>query len=189
MGARVYRETKDESRFGHDGLQRRRRCMAELGKKKRLRLMPGDNIESEFPRLRQEGYSITSSETDDYNCIAWAGGETSRKWDPDPASGRYWPESVPRTLDIDSFVQLFALKGGYSMCDNDAFEHGFEKIAIFVNVSKEVTHAARQLTSGAWSSKLGDWEDIEHNTLSGLESSLCGKVAIILKRRRFERIE
>jgi Asp-tRNA(Asn)/Glu-tRNA(Gln) amidotransferase B subunit len=57
-----------------------------------------------------------------------------------------------------------------------------EKIALFVGLDKEVTHAARQLPSGAWTSKLGDWEDIEHKTLSGLESACYGRVARILRR-------
>ena len=144
--------------------------------------MPGDEIERAFPRLRLEGYSITSPETDDYNCIAWAGGDTNRKRDPDITSGRYWPESVPRTLELESFVQLFAEKGGFSPCDSEAVEEGFEKIALFVGPDKEVTHAARQLPSGAWTSKLGDWEDIEHKSLSGLESDCYGRVARILRR-------
>jgi len=150
--------------------------------------MPGDTIESEFPRFRQAGYSITSPESDDYNCIAWAAGDTARKWDPDPTSGRYWPEGVPRTLDVESFIQLFTNKGGYSPCDGDALEQGFEKIAIFMSLGQEVTHAARQLASGAWTSKLGDWEDIEHNSLAGLESSFYGRVAIILKRPRLGKV-
>ena len=139
-------------------------------------------MRGEFPRLRTEGYSITSPESDDYNCFAWAGSDSIKRWDPEPASGHYWPDSVPRTLDIESFVKLYALKGGYAICDSDALEMGFEKIALFVSLSKEVTHAARQLPSGAWTSKLGDWEDIEHKSLSGLESGLYGRVAVILKR-------
>jgi hypothetical protein len=160
--------------------------MAAMGGRKRVRLMPGDDIENEFPRLRPEGYSITSSESDDYNCIAWAGGDTTRKWDPDPTAGRYWPENVPRTLDVESFVQLFALQGGYSPCESDVLERGFEKIALYISPSEEVTHAARQLPSGAWTSKLGDWEDIEHKTLSGLESAFYGRVAKILRRPRHD---
>jgi hypothetical protein len=58
-----------------------------------------------------------------------------------------------------------------------------------VSLSQEVTHAARQLPSGAWTSKLGDWEDIEHNALSGLESSFYGRVSIILKRQRLGKVE
>jgi hypothetical protein len=148
--------------------------------------MPGDQIESEFPRLRLEGYSITSPETEDYICIAWAAGDTARKWDPDFISGRYWPEGVPRTLDLESFVQLFAVKGGYTPCESEAVEQGFEKIAIFASLNEEVTHAARQLPSGAWTSKLGDWEDIEHQSLSGLESACYGRVARILRRPRHD---
>ena len=45
-------------------------------------------------------------------------------------------------------------------------------IAIYCNFNPqlktlEVTHAARQLPSGKWTSKLGDADDIEHNTLEG----------------------
>jgi hypothetical protein len=150
--------------------------------------MSGDNIEREFPRLRLAGYSITSPESDDYNCIAWAGGDTARKWDPDPTSGRYWPDGVPRTLDVESFIQLFASKGGYSPCDSNTLEQGFEKVAIFISLGQELTPAARQLPSGAWTSKLGDWEDIEHKALSGLESSFYGRVATILKRPRLGQV-
>jgi hypothetical protein len=44
------------------------------------------------------------------------------------------------------------------------------------------THAAKQMESGKWSSKLGDWEDVEHATLEALEGDFYGKVAQILKR-------
>jgi hypothetical protein len=150
--------------------------------------MPDVHIEREFPNLRQEGYSKTSPESEEYNCIAWAGGDAARKWDPDSTCGRYWPEGVPRTLAVESFVQLFAILGGYSPCDSDALEQGSEKIAIFMSVGKEVTHAARRLPSDAWTSKLGDWEDTEHKSLAGLESSFYGRVAIILKRARFRQV-
>ena len=76
---------------------------------------------------------------------------------------------------------------GYLECESNALEAGYEKIAIFVDNDGVPTHAARQLQSGAWASKLGDWEDIEHESLSTLESaplmnSLYGTVALILRR-------
>jgi hypothetical protein len=33
------------------------------------------------------------------------------------------------------------------------------------------------------SSKLGDWEDIEHNTLASIEGEFYGAVAAVLKRK------
>ena len=76
---------------------------------------------------------------------------------------------------------------GYSECESDALEAGYEKIALYVDAEGVPTHAARQLQNGAWTSKLGDWEDIEHDSLMALESaplmnSLYGTVALVLRR-------
>ena len=60
-------------------------------------------------------------------------------------------------------------------------------MALYGDAGGAPTHVARQLPSGAWTSKLGDWEDIEHQTLASLEerpgaAPAYGKVARILKR-------
>src|SRR5258708_35351147 len=115
-------------------------------------------IESGFPRIAADGFEITSQESQDYNCIAWAGGDATEKWDPDLTSGRYWPTGVPRTLDLESFMKLYEVEGGYEFCDSDSLEQGVEKIAIFQDSNNEVTHAARQTENGSWTSKLGDFE-------------------------------
>jgi hypothetical protein len=43
-------------------------------------------------------------------------------------------------------------------------------------------HAARSLPNGAWTSKLGDDEDIEHSTLAVLEGREYGRAKVFLKR-------
>ena len=45
---------------------------------------------------------------------------------------------------------------------------GVRKVVLYAD-GNEWTHAARQLPSGRWTSKLGDYEDIEHDTLDGFE--------------------
>jgi hypothetical protein len=45
----------------------------------------------------------------------------------------------------------------------------------------EPTHAAQQLSNGKWTSKLGRWQDIEHE-LDGLVGEMYGTVKQILKR-------
>ena len=42
------------------------------------------SIEAAFPALVGTGYFVTSPATPEYNCIAWAAGETDRWWWPDP---------------------------------------------------------------------------------------------------------
>jgi len=44
-------------------------------------------------------------------------------------------------------------------------------------------HIARQLPGGNWTSKLRKGEDIQHDSLNGLEGDLYGKVAIFMMRR------
>ena len=60
-------------------------------------------------------------------------------------------------------------------------EAGFEKIAIFVDATGEPTHAARQMGSGMWTSKLGTAHDIAH-TLTGVAGRQYGRVGAIVKR-------
>ncbi len=45
------------------------------------------------------------------------------------------------------------------------------------------THAARQMTNGRWTSKLGAWEIIEHD-FDALEGAEYGQIVEILRRRR-----
>ncbi len=64
---------------------------------------------------------------------------------------------------------------GFAECDTDRFETGFEKIAIFATRLESPTHVARQLPDGTWTSKLGEFEDIEHPTLRVLGRGIFGE--------------
>jgi hypothetical protein len=70
---------------------------------------------------------------------------------------------------------------GFSPCEDAGLEVGFEKIALYATSDGEPTHAARQLRNGKWTSKLGRWQDIEHE-LEGLVGEMYGTVKQILKR-------
>jgi len=145
-------------------------------------VMGVSTIESAFPKIRKEGYKITSRETTDYNCFAWVAGETAQWWSPDSDGGYFWPSDVPKKTEVKAFVTLYERQGGYSPCSHPGLEKGFEKIAIYANATGDATHVAKQTESGRWSSKLGDWEDIEHNTLAALEGEFYGKAVQFLKR-------
>lgn len=138
------------------------------------------DLEEWFPNLAQTEYRITSPRTYDYNCIAWALEEDDRWWSP-TSDEYYWPEGAPTEWNIAAVVQTFGMLG-YVPCETADLEPGFQKIAIFTNASGEPTHAARQLPNGRWTSKLGDWEDIEHE-LAGVEGEkMYGSTRQILKR-------
>ena len=138
-------------------------------------------IEEIFPGLQSTGYDITSPATKEYNCIAWSAGDSETWWWPNKDC--FWPSKVPTEENIAEFIKVYEALG-YSICDSDSYEEGVEKIAIYVDSEGIPTHAARQLSNGRWASKLGKSEDIEHNTLEGLEGQQYGKVAVTMKRPR-----
>jgi hypothetical protein len=136
------------------------------------------SLESVFPALANDGYTITSPQAQEYNCVAWAAGASDVWWDP--AIGYFWPDDAPREHGIDALKAAFASLG-YVECDNEQPETGFEKIALYAQ-QDEWTHAARLLPNGNWTSKLGPQEDIEHGSPVGLAGTAYGKVACIMKR-------
>ena len=141
---------------------------------------------SDFPLLDANNHAVTSKSTRRYNCIAWAAGDTARKWWPDNLMIGYWPTGVPREETMDAFVQAYGTLG-YAVCLDPTFEQDTEKVALFgVREAGVVlpTHAAIQLESGQWSSKLGDFEDIRHDPVDVVTGPLYGEVVYFLARPR-----
>jgi hypothetical protein len=138
-------------------------------------------LEQIFPRLATGNYQVTSPKNEHYNCIAWAAGDTANWWWPGPDPDReYWPTNVVREETLAGFVALFSFLG-YVVCAGEDLEESFERIALFADAQGQPTHAARQLPSGLWSSKLGKLEDIEH-ALHDLEGTAYGTVMLLMKR-------
>ena len=88
-------------------------------------------------------------------------------------------------MDLPAFVAAFATLG-YEPCADGAPQRGFDKVALFADVNGRPLHAAKQLPTGKWSSKLGIHEDISH-TVYGLEGGEYGAVVQYLRRKRESR--
>ena len=141
-------------------------------------------------------FRTTSPASSDYNCIAWAADDPSRWWEPDPMGDYYWPENVSRRFTLESYLEAFKVLG-YEVCHEESFESGFQKIAIYLKNDITSIHAARQLSNGNWTSKLGRSIDIEHGFIrewgtlkdssTGLTIDLSryGQLRIILKKGNF----
>jgi hypothetical protein len=147
--------------------------------------MTVDRLALLFPSPTASDYAITSPAAPDYNCIAWAADDTSRWWEPVPVPlpSYYWPEGVSHELTLTSYMHAFE-SIGYHVCGDDHLEEGFEKIALYATADGLPTHAARQLASGEWTSKLGKSVDIRHRSLAALEGELYGQVACVMRRAR-----
>jgi hypothetical protein len=144
--------------------------------------MPGSWPQRGHPHLNTGNCKITSPATNAYNCIAWAAGNSRQWWDPNGLY--YWPKGVPREVSLDAVLQVYE-RLGLAICVGGELEAGFEKIAIFVKevgIGKIPTHAARQLESGEWTSKMGPCEDISHTSVDAVGGPAYGEVRFFMSR-------
>ncbi|HCF38114.1 MAG TPA: hypothetical protein DER56_03425 [Thermosipho africanus] len=143
-----------------------------------------------FPNLSSDKYfKVTSKNTPVYNCIAWAYNITDRWMWPNTGENyfldgvHYWPSDKIMDCDVQNFIDAFRLKG-YELCEDGVFEEGFRKIALYVVPNTtECRHAARQLSNGCWTSKLGRLNDIQHGTPESIEGTEYGIVYCFMKRK------
>jgi hypothetical protein len=136
-------------------------------------------LNPEHPKLTDENFTVTSPETWEYNCIAWAAGDANRWWWPGNEH-TYWPISDEVT-EIESFVRAFGLLG-YAVTSEASDPRMFECVAIYAKDGIP-THAARQLEDGQWTSKLGRMWDISHEH-DALNDGVYGKPALLMRRAR-----
>lgn len=139
----------------------------------------------DWPNLGDHNGRVASPETPDYNCLAFAAGRRDEWWEPyviPPEPGIYWPEGVHPDNTPEDWAAALATVG-FAPCEDGQLEPGFIKVAIYAT-ERGATHVARQLRNGSWASKLGKFEDIEHDELAVLEGPLYGSVRCFLKRPR-----
>lgn len=139
--------------------------------------------ELRFPGLNSTNYLVTSPKDSQYNCIAHANGDSSKKWDGTsfPLPGYYWPSAAKRGDGIESLESCFQAQG-YERCDNGEVEIGYDKVALYVDDVCGWTHASRMEPNGEWSSKLGSSHDIKHRSPHCFGGSEYGRVFYFMKR-------
>ena len=125
-----------------------------------------------YPNLHAGNYRDTGPPSKEYNCIAWAAGIDNDWWEP--TEGRTWPGNAPRGLagcKIASLVMVFE-SADFVLCAD----------------GPEWMHAARQLETGKWTSKMGEDELIEHDTPEDLVGPWCGQIVKYMQRKRKENV-
>ncbi len=125
-------------------------------------------------------YEVTSDNTFDYNCIAYAADENFRWWWPSDGHDTYWPESAPCEVTREAFVLAYA-SIGYHLCEDGGYDPAYEKIVLYF-MDDAPTHAAKQIDATYWTSKLGGYHDIRH-PLRALDHEY-GEPAVFMRRKR-----
>ena len=137
-----------------------------------------------FPKLSKTKNKVTSDSDTSYNCIAYAAGITTKKYWPTFHPDYYWPPGLPKIETIETLIRFYETLG-YKIVDDGSggnYKEGFEKLAIFA-VRGAPKHAAIQVGPNRWSSKLGNWYDIEH-TIGAVSGGDYGEIAVFMERLR-----
>lgn len=147
-----------------------------------------DILRRNFPKLID--FAKTSDQTFKYNCHAWGGDSNTHWWEPLPAKAHarfpwvicHWPGTKLYDHSLENFREAYA-HIGFKVCDDGDHVDGVEKIAQYVK-NGTVSHTARQLPWGTWTSKLGESIDIEHADPYQLEGPAYGTVTGFMMRQQ-----
>lgn len=131
-----------------------------------------------FPYLTTENFEIVGPPSGRYNCIAYAAGDTSKRWDNH--LGRYWPPWATRSSSMQSLKEVFAGLQ-YEECQDGNHEAGYQKLALY-EARGAMQHAAAQMPNGRWRSKMGSGPVIEHDSPASLAAGPYGEPTAFMRR-------
>lgn len=135
-------------------------------------------LKTAFPNLTNESLEIVDQPSEQYNCIAFAAGDTGKWWWPD--SINYWPAWATLDQKIESLREAFAGLG-YEQCNNSEAESGYQKVALYEDQGM-AQHVALQMPNGRWRSKMGQGPVIEHDSPESLSGGMYGAVHYFMRR-------
>ena len=102
---------------------------------------------------------------------------------PTIVPGFYWPPEASGHFEVNDLASVFA-SVGYEECGDGILEVGYEKLALYEDPDQSLgwSHAARQLSDGRWTSKIGKLWDIIHQTPDAVSGVEYGKVVRFMRR-------
>ena len=137
-----------------------------------------DLLTNAFPNLANEAFEIVDQPSEQYNCIAYAAGDTGQWWWPDGIN--YWPPWATPTTKTGSLQEVFAGQG-YERCDDTNVEADYHKVALY-EAHGDMRHAAAQMPTGRWRSKMGKGPVIEHRSPESLSGGIYGEATVFMRR-------
>lgn len=131
-----------------------------------------------FPNLSSDDFEIVEPASERYNCIAYAAGDTTKRWWPNGID--YWPPWATQDNRMESLKEAFAGLG-YQQCGDGEVEDDCQKVALY-GFQGRFEHTAVQTPCGRWRSKMGRGPLIEHLSLEVLAGRLYGDATTFVRR-------
>jgi len=134
-----------------------------------MRTLTPEELQTKFPKLRPDNWARRSPANPRYNCLAFANGDGRHIWDPFQYGGKYyWPPNIKRDDNPDTWEKIF-LAHGFERTESRGVENGFEKVAIYIDLTDMSANHIAMSNGQEWISKLGKGQDIMPASLDLLE--------------------
>jgi hypothetical protein len=146
--------------------------------------MSRSDVDADFPSLIGLAFEL-SDEDFNYNCLAYALGDTANWWEPPMAPGQYWPPGFSNDVTVATVEKIIRLHG-FTREVEAGVDPETDAIAIF-SKGTNWTHFSKY-HKGRRASKLGEGHDVSDVHPQHLEGRLYGTGAKILARPK-ERIQ
>lgn len=131
------------------------------------------------PLKNDPNYKLTSPETFEYNCIAFAMGMLDRWIDSSDIPWHWWPP-VRKDTSPSSLVEAFKYFGFEECGMDDKVDEQYDKVALYKD-DIQWTHAAKVVADGEYHSKFGASFDGHHSGGDVLKAKY-GSVFLIMRR-------
>ena len=144
-----------------------------------------------FPKLNSDPhFKITSENTTDYNCIAWAMGFDDRWVEPPsphkPSDGRsvWWPVNARSDMSYEALISAFQ-EVGFKICTETNVHEGYDVVVLYGD-GGIWTHASRIISLNEEHSKFGEsWDGIHGRQM--FDGTSYGNPYAYMKRPAEER--
>jgi hypothetical protein len=149
-----------------------------------------EELDEYWPDLKEgENFHFSSLKKKGFKCIWYAlmveRGDVDMLWFRDAF------ELDPNKLDHSAkgYADCFHKYFGFEVCNNYKYEEGFVKIVLYQDKNSDFKHVARVLPNDNMTSKMGNYEDIEHYTMDAVSGDEYGYPTIIMKKKITEDIK
>jgi hypothetical protein len=141
-------------------------------------------MDKSFPNSFLEPLEISSPETGDYNCLAWALNDNSKWYESE--DDYCWFDKIDRDNKLSTIQKIFE-QIGFNLTRNSEYQVDIERVALFSTDNIDCSHLARQIGKNVWTSKLGSSYDVNH-TLRAIEDGIYGNPILFLERPHYKNL-
>lgn len=151
---------------------------------KYIHALTPDEMSTLWPDLKEgKNFHFSSLKKKGFKCIWYAlmldVGDIDMLWFRD----KYGLDKSRLDHSAKGYGDCFQKYYGFEYCNSAEYEEGWIKVVLYEDRNNDFKHVARVLPNGNLTSKMGNYEDIEHYTMDALSGDEYGYATLFMKKQ------